>query len=195
MGRGKATPDRSGALSLRVPAPSALPLTRLSYTSGARNLGAVANMARHGELILDPSYQRGSVWTNDQRVALVRSILSGIPIGAVFLNTRSDPAEPHRVVDGRQRIEAIRDFVAGQVRFPAEWIAPADIAGAPDAEGLICFTDLALPRQRVIRMSSQIAVYETALETEDEERQLFELINFSGTPMAPAAEPADPPSA
>lgn len=159
------------------------PLIRLSFSSSALTLGALANMARDGELVLDPSYQRDSVWTADQRLALVRSILSGIPIGAVFLNTRPDPVEPYRVVDGRQRIEAMRDFVAGLVRFPAAWVASADLAGVPDAAGMVAFSDLSVAAQRVIRMTTKVSAYETRLETEDEERELFRLINFTGTPM------------
>lgn len=163
------------------------PLSRLSFSSSALTLGALSNMAREGELVLDPSYQRASVWTDDQRMALVRSILSGIPIGAVFLNVRPDPTEPYRVVDGRQRIEAIRDFVGGSIRFPAAWIEPSQLEGSADDDGLVCFRDLSTPLQRVLRMSSKVSAYETRLETEEQEAELFRLINFTGTPMGQAS--------
>ena len=41
---------------------------------------------------LSPPYQRGSVWTEDQRLDLMYSLLAGYPIGAVILNDRMNTA-------------------------------------------------------------------------------------------------------
>ncbi|MGW1002064.1 DUF262 domain-containing protein [Streptomyces sp. NPDC002520] len=42
-------------------------------------------------LDLAPDYQRGDVWTEDQRVALILSWLTGTPTGVVILNDRTTP--------------------------------------------------------------------------------------------------------
>lgn len=41
---------------------------------------------------LGPEYQRGSVWTLEQRRNLIRSLIMGLPIGSIVLNDRSPGA-------------------------------------------------------------------------------------------------------
>ncbi|WP_426308671.1 DUF262 domain-containing protein [Cellulosimicrobium sp. E-16] len=62
------------------------------------------------KLSLTPSYQRGDVWGNTDRQALIESILRGIPLPSVIL-LRTGAATPHEVVDGKQRLTAILRFV------------------------------------------------------------------------------------
>lgn len=129
-------------------------------------------------LDLNPSYQRGSVWGTERKRNLIKSLLMGLPIGAVFLNSR-DIMQPDRVVDGKQRIEAVLDFLGDRLSVPAEWFAaedliPADTLGVTDRD-----SDLTLPAQRRFR-SATVATYQTKLRTEAEERDLFLLINYGG---------------
>jgi hypothetical protein len=127
---------------------------------------------------LNPSYQRGSVWGVERKRNLIKSLLMGLPIGAVFLNSR-DIMAPDRVVDGKQRIEAILDFLGDRLCVPAEWFNTMDLViRSRDAEW-VWFEDLALPAQRRFR-SSTVATYQTKLRTEAEERELFLLINYGG---------------
>jgi hypothetical protein len=64
-----------------------------------------------------PSYQRPFVWTEEQQVALIESILKGIPIGTYFIafsaQEDSGPAESRKqiLLDGQQRITTIVRFV------------------------------------------------------------------------------------
>lgn len=65
------------------------------------------------KLNLTPSYQRGDVWTNADRQALIESLLRGIPLPSIIL-LRPDNEEisrPHEVIDGKQRLTAILRFV------------------------------------------------------------------------------------
>lgn len=59
---------------------------------------------------LTPSYQRGDVWKNSDRQALIESILRGVPLPSIIL-LRTGPSSPHEVVDGKQRLTAILRFV------------------------------------------------------------------------------------
>ena len=61
------------------------------------------------ELIIDPDFQRENVWKNKQGAELVESILMGIPIPVMYLFEMRDGKK--QVVDGRQRISAILDFL------------------------------------------------------------------------------------
>lgn len=77
--------------------------------------------------ILDAPYQRGAVWTTLQKQNLIKSLLLGIPIGAVIISQRPfDPDNPNihaAVVDGQQRIRALRGFVDSDFAVPADWFA------------------------------------------------------------------------
>lgn len=65
------------------------------------------------KLILNPEFQRGSVWTPSARSFLIDTILRRLPIPKIYLRTRVD-VSTHRslreVVDGQQRLRAIIDF-------------------------------------------------------------------------------------
>ena len=80
-----------------------------------------------GDLDLDAPYQRASLWGTERRRELVKSLLMGLPIGSVIvseLGYRSGmPCV--RVVDGKQRLEAVLAFAAGGFTVPGWWF-PAD---------------------------------------------------------------------
>lgn len=74
-------------------------------------------------LILDAPYQRGSVWSEERQRNLLRSLLMKLPIGAVVISRLPmDEEKCDRVVDGKQRIEAIRAFVDGDLQIPSDWV-------------------------------------------------------------------------
>lgn len=69
---------------------------------------------RH-ELILNPEYQRNKVWEKTQKCELVESILMGIPIPIIYLFESKDGKK--QVIDGRQRISAILDFMNNKFKL------------------------------------------------------------------------------
>lgn len=185
MGRGKVTRgSTSSTPTRRSSAAGAEPLVQIPMRNQTSPLRTVKFWFEAGELILNQPYQRGHVWEEPQKLALVKSILQGIPIGGVYLNRRamSDTAG-YYVVDGKQRLRAINDFLTGKVRFPAAWIEPQNIAGTPDADGNIAHDDLDEGFRRALSMNATFSVHETSLPDEDAERELFDRINFTGTPM------------
>lgn len=64
------------------------------------------------QLIIDPEFQRGGkgVWQPRQRCELIESILMGIPIPIMYLFESKDGKR--QVVDGRQRISTIIDYLS-----------------------------------------------------------------------------------
>lgn len=74
---------------------------KISVHSAVRKLNA-------GVLELNPLYQRNDVWTLSQKQLLVDSIIIGIPLPSFYFNKVSDIRID--VVDGQQRLRAIRDF-------------------------------------------------------------------------------------
>lgn len=57
-----------------------------------------------------PSYQRRLRWTNQKRSRLIESFLLNIPVPPIFLYEHD--YNDYEVIDGRQRLETIREFLA-----------------------------------------------------------------------------------
>ncbi|TPK55306.1 DUF262 domain-containing protein [Mesorhizobium sp. B2-4-9] len=64
---------------------------------------------------LRPEYQRRSRWTNKQKSLLIESFLLNIPVPPIFL-FEGDFAR-YEVMDGQQRLLAIREFFANQFKL------------------------------------------------------------------------------
>lgn len=58
---------------------------------------------------LSPSYQRRHRWDNKKRSQLIESLLLNIPIPPIFLF--ENEYNQYEIMDGRQRLEAIKDFL------------------------------------------------------------------------------------
>lgn len=117
------------------------PLEHTSLNPSFMPAAELVGRVEHGELTLDPPYQRGPVWTLDQRMALVQTWLRGLPAGVVILADRCNPAwsaaHPERnpdttegepqwaCVDGKQRITTAVMWFRGDFAVPASWL-PAD---------------------------------------------------------------------
>lgn len=65
-----------------------------------------------GSLILDETFQRNKVWTRKQKSQLIESLLLGIPIPYLYLY--EDKNANLIVLDGRQRLSAIFDYLENQ---------------------------------------------------------------------------------
>lgn len=121
-----------------------------------------------GGLNLNPDYQREHVWTREQQVAYVEYVLSGGEVGkAIIWNATSWPADdgkPIELVDGKQRLEAVRAFMRGDIK--AHGMSYAD----GDALGIEC------------RFHWRIC----SLATRAEVLALYLNINAGGTPHTPS---------
>jgi len=65
------------------------------------------------KLVLNPDFQRGSVWSPAARSYLIDTILRQLPIPKIYLRTTVDVTTQksfREVVDGQQRLRAIIDF-------------------------------------------------------------------------------------
>lgn len=71
-------------------------------------------------LVLNPDFQRGHVWTEEQQVALVEYFLMGGNIGVINLNAPNWPNVSddgtYVCVDGLQRITALMRFYHNEIK-------------------------------------------------------------------------------
>lgn len=74
-----------------------------------------------GKLILDPDYQRRAIWGNDKKTAFIESLYMEIMIPPIYVV--EIPGEDildetkYEVVDGKQRLTAIMEFIKGILRL------------------------------------------------------------------------------
>lgn len=164
------------------------PITHQSLQSSNRSAREVARLVEHG-LELSPEYQRGSVWTEEQRINLVRSWMAGVPIPAITLNDRlssgmSDIDDPaYAVIDGKQRVETAIAWFNGDLAVPASWFAPESIEATVQTEDgpYVTYKGLTVVEQRLFSNRAFLPTIEVKVKTLAEEAALYVLLEQSGT--------------
>jgi hypothetical protein len=155
------------------------------------------------EFDLAAPYQRGSVWGLGRRRELVKSLLMGLPIGAVIVSElpyRAGRASM-RVVDGKQRVETVTGFVAGAFTVPGWWFPEDSLTPEAAAKEEVGYADLSQAgRFRLgnlpfpsLEFNGQVEYlyrapggknWVTRDRTDEEilalEAEIFELVNFGG---------------
>ncbi|MBI4323904.1 MAG: DUF262 domain-containing protein [Chloroflexi bacterium] len=73
-----------------------------------------------GSLLRNPEYQRGEAWREHQKAAFVDSLFRAYPLPALFFfviesaGLEDKPVKKFEIVDGQQRLIALRDFKIGK---------------------------------------------------------------------------------
>ena len=96
----------------------------------------------------------------------MESIFLGLPIGAYVLNAPSDPDSPFAnwLLDGQQRWDTIRGFVAGEFAVRGRFYASFSQA------------------ERRHFLVEPFPAYVTQFDNEERLRDVFERLAFGGTP-------------
>lgn len=147
---------------------------------------------------LHPPYQRPSVWGTSQRQGIIRSWLLGIPIPAIILNDRTNPAWPtgaeghpqggflYGVIDGKQRIETAMEWFGGHLSVPATWFPREHVQStqATDDGPYVRYRDLTQVGRRRFNNKALLPVIHAQLDSIHAEADLYLLVNAAGTPQA-----------
>lgn len=89
----------------------------MEYHSWETQVGQVKGQYERGELIPDPEWQRGYIWSPKDERLLIDSILQDIPIPKFYLTEEFDADKGttiHLAVDGQQRLKAIYRFLTNK---------------------------------------------------------------------------------
>lgn len=65
-----------------------------------------------GTIELNPRFQRRETWTDRRKSAFIESLILGLPIPQLVLAERGDKRGSYIVIDGKQRLIALRRFAA-----------------------------------------------------------------------------------
>jgi len=130
---------------------------------------------------LNPPYQRGSVWTEDQRRALIRSMKLGLPIGAVTVNFRGhDVALSYAVIDGKQRIETIQAFQRDDFSVPRDWFSDDALVDVSHDNDHVFLSELS-KRERMRFRDFPVLELRAEVSSVQAEAEIFTLLNGGGT--------------
>lgn len=99
------------------------------------SLSAIADMVKLESIDISPHYQRRDRWHVEKQSALIESFLLNIPVPPVYLS--EEEYGTYTVIDGKQRITSIYEFLSGKFRLK-------DLKEVPELNG---FTYEELPSQ------------------------------------------------
>lgn len=159
---------------------------RIVYQTNNFFLPQLRDLIDKGEVLnLRPEYQRRLRWTSTQKARLIESLLLNIPVPPVFLY-ESDAAR-YEVMDGQQRLNAVREFIAGD--FPLTGLTvlkplnglryskcPPRIKRALDRASLSAI---------VLLLESETEKAHGSLTMTDIRRFIFDRLNTGGTKLNP----------
>lgn len=77
------------------------------------NLESLSQLINKRTIDLAPKYQRRFRWDDTRKSKLIESFLMNVPIPPIFLN--EDDFGKYSVIDGKQRLSAINEFLSGQL--------------------------------------------------------------------------------
>jgi Protein of unknown function DUF262 len=88
--------------------------------SNFQSVGWLRDLHTRGLLNMDPPYQRRSVWNQDYKNFFVDTVLRDFPCPAIFLfeKVKPDGRSLFAVVDGKQRLSSLFEFVRGDFPVP-----------------------------------------------------------------------------
>lgn len=90
---------------------------RLVTQAADLSLGSLAKMVEGSAIDISPNYQRRARWDAAKQSALIESFLLNVPVPPVYL--AEDEFGKYSVVDGKQRLTAIADFIGNKFRLTA----------------------------------------------------------------------------
>lgn len=88
---------------------------KLYISTNKKKLLFFSYMELEGHLDLNPEYQRNIVWTEKQRIDLIDSLFNLKNIGVI--NIIKDSNHNYEVLDGKQRLSAIFDFMKDKFKY------------------------------------------------------------------------------
>jgi hypothetical protein len=93
-------------------------IRKLDRKATTLSVASFYELEQLGKFNYDPPYQRKSIWSEEKQSFFIDSILRNFPIPAVFLHRKIDPntgATSYDVIDGKQRLSAIKGFILNQI--------------------------------------------------------------------------------
>lgn len=148
----------------------------MKLTPADPDIETIISRIRKNDLDLQPEFQRGEVWGDQKKIKLIDTILRQWHIPPIHIIQVKETGRL-QVLDGQQRLAAIRDFVAGKIKVNG-LLPPHD----PALEAMHGFTYAELPegyRRRFDQFT--IRVFNISDYLPEEPGELFFRLNQPAT--------------
>jgi Protein of unknown function DUF262 len=87
----------------------------MNYRNSEMKIDQFVSYLNEEKINLSPAFQRGHVWSPSTRKKLLKNVLQGKPIPAVFLYKEASGAKySYNILDGKQRLESIILFIGNK---------------------------------------------------------------------------------
>lgn len=97
-----------------------------NFTENRKSIKEISTMFDDGDLIVDDSYQRRSVWSEKDKIRLIETVLLNLVIPVLFFwKADTDPetgTSITHIVDGQQRIKAIYSFINNEFKLKPQYL-------------------------------------------------------------------------
>ncbi len=153
----------------------------LVYQAADLSLGSLAGMMTPGPtgataINLDPDFQRRERWSAEKQSALIESFLLNVPVPPIYL--AEDEYGQYSVVDGKQRLTAIRSFMVEKLKLRAL----ENFAELEDRS----FDNLPEPLQNALKIRPYVRVVTLLKQSNPSLKfEVFTRLNRGGEPMLP----------
>ncbi len=77
----------------------------------------ITSQIKKGNIDLQPGFQRRSAWDNIRKSRLIESIIVSMPVPNIVLAENKDHRGRFIVIDGKQRLVAISEFISGEYKL------------------------------------------------------------------------------
>jgi hypothetical protein len=162
--------------------------SKIEVDASTVNLGYLLNLLELGEINLTPDFQRAAdLWDNKKKSRLIESILLGLPIPSFYLSQNTQGKLD--IIDGLQRLCALKDFVFGREVEGAEkqFLALSDLEFLNETsnKNYLTKTYNDLSREEQLRIAGyKIMINIIKKETPPLVKYiLFQRINTAGMPL------------
>lgn len=146
----------------------------MSYieTNPIKNSTIIYIYSERDRIKVDPTYQRmGGVWTKEKKQLLIDSILNDYDIPKIYFHSfgrekAQETGFDYSVIDGRQRLEAIWEFINGEFNLSNDFEYQRDTSIILSGLG---YDDIAKEYPRIKIKFDSFVLPVIAVETEDED--------------------------
>jgi 5-methylcytosine-specific restriction endonuclease McrA len=160
--------------------PVALPEDPAPTTPVSETILSLMTEVQDGSIDIQPKWQRRDIWSDKKKAALIESIFFNLPLPLFYLAQANRTLEGEEVtyrevVDGQQRMRAIRDFYSGELVMP-------DDSVVEDLQGKT-YTDLG-PKRKEFFKQFKLSTATIPLRAEVSKYELFRRLNQSPTTLS-----------
>lgn len=162
----------------------------MSISSRGMSIQEAYGKYRDGKLIVNRQYQRKLVWSTDEKVRLIDSIIKQYPIPLILLASSIEGDHKLEIIDGMQRLNAIFGFIDNEFSYEDNVFDINQFARAKQTaeEGIFSEADIATKRLNPKLCSSfldyQLAVTQFDADNDSHIVSVFGRINSGGRQLS-----------